>query len=115
MGSKIGTILSIFIIFFAFMFGVDVVLIQLNYSNLDSLSTYISYKISKEAQISADLKKYAEENYHVYLIEVNPDISAYKKGDIFEYYLSSKYQPLIMAHETININIKRYAVISIYN
>ncbi len=47
MASKIGTILSMFFIFIAFMFGVDFLMIQLNYTSLDALSSSVSYKISK--------------------------------------------------------------------
>ena len=56
MGSKLGLILSLGIIFIALLFGADLFMIQINYTDLDAMSTYVSYKISKEREVSEYLK-----------------------------------------------------------
>ena len=58
MASKLGTILSLFFIFIAFLFGVDFVMIQLTYTSLDSLSSTVSYRISKTGEINDSLKSF---------------------------------------------------------
>lgn len=113
MGNKLALILSIGIIFYAFLFGVDLTMIQLSYSNLDSISTLASYRISKEGKISESLVEYCNTNKIV--IEGIDNESSYQKGDIYEYYLKKEYTPLVIGNETFELVIKRYAVISIYN
>ena len=58
MASKLGTMLSMILIYIAFLFGVDFVSIQLTYSCMDSLATSVSFKISKSGIIDDDVKKY---------------------------------------------------------
>lgn len=114
MGSKLGLILSLGIIFFAFLFGADLTMVQLRYTNLDSISTLASYRISKDGSISESLISYCLER-DITILPVDESITAYQKGDTFEYYLKTEYQPLVMGDKPFDITIKRYAVISIYN
>lgn len=114
MGSKLGLILSISIIFFAFLFGADLIMIQLQYTELDSLSAIISYKISKEAEISESLLMMCEER-NINIVALNPEVSGYQKGDVFSYTLSREYTPLVLGNQPFDITITRHAVISILN
>ena len=47
MSSKIGTILSLIFVSIFFIFGIDLLTIQVAYANLDSKAISISYLISK--------------------------------------------------------------------
>lgn len=114
MGSKLGLILSIGIIFFAFLFGADLIMIQINYTDLDALSTTISYKISKEAEISDSLISMCEER-NIKIVALNESATGYQKGDVFSYQLIREYQPLVLGNDSFDITITRHAVISILN
>lgn len=114
MGSKLAVILSIGIIFFAFLFGADLVMLQLNYTELDSLSTVISYRISKDATISDTLLAYCEEK-NVVIESLNDQETGFQKGDVFTYSLSREYFPLVMSSEGFEVKITRSTVISILN
>ncbi len=113
MGNKLALILSLGIIFYCFLFGVDLTMVQVSYTNLDSISTLVSYKISKEGKITDSLIEYCLDKNII--IEGVDNESAYQKGEIYEYYLKKDYKPVILDSKTIEISIKRYAVISIYN
>ncbi len=47
MSNKLSSILSIFYIFIAFIFGVDLVMMQYLYTDLDALSSQVNYVISE--------------------------------------------------------------------
>ncbi len=113
MGNKLALILGIGMIFYCFLFGIDLTMVQISYTNLDSISTMASYRISKEGKITDSLIEYCKENN--VLIEGVDNESGYQKGDVYEYYLKKDYEPIVMGNKAIEISIKRYAVISIYN
>lgn len=114
MGSKLGLILSMGIIFFAFLFGTDLVMIQYQYTDLDAMSTYISYRLSKVAKIDDSILNYCEEK-NTTIVDENPNVSGYQKGDLFSYKLIRKYKPLVMGNDYFDLTISREAVISILN
>ncbi len=115
MGSKLGLILSLSFIFFAFLFGSDLIMIQLQYTDLDALSSTISYKISKEREISESVLKMCEER-NVTIKNLKPDFgTGYQEGDIFSYSLSKEYKPFVLGNEPFDITITRHTVISILN
>lgn len=113
MASKLGTILSLFFIFIAFLFGVDFVMIQLTYTSLDSLSSTVSYRISKTGEINDSLKSFVYENANATIEPISAD-HAYEEGAILGYYLIKEYNLISYEAPPINIKIKRFAVINIY-
>lgn len=113
MASKLGTILSLFFIFIAFIFGVDFVMIQLTYTTLDSLSTSVSYRISKTGEISDSLKSDILKNDSVILEAIGND-HAYEEGAILSYYLIKEYKLISYEAPPIPIKVKRYAIVNIY-
>lgn len=114
MGSKIGLILSLPFIFIAFLFGIDFLSIQLTYTSLDSISTTVSFKIAKAGKITESIENYVKEEINASIEAVYQNHS-YQKGSTYEYYLIKEYQPLIMNQEPLKLQIKRYAVIEMYN
>lgn len=113
MGSKLGTILSIVFFFMAFMFGVDFIMMQLNYTNLDALSVSVSYKISKCGEINDSIKNYVYESAKASILPINDD-HAYEEGAILGYYLVKDYKLISYERDPIKISVKRYAVINMY-
>lgn len=114
MGSKLGLILSLSFIFFAFLFGTDLVLIEINYAELDSLSTIINYRISKTGKIPEDVLSLQEEKNFV-ISPLDTVTSGYETGDKFGYILTREYIPFVMGNETLQIKITRYTIIGVYN
>lgn len=114
MGSKIGLILSLPFIFLAFLFGVDLVIIQVQYSLLDSLTSYASYNIAKDGTISDSLKEFIKNNYaaNIYCVNIDTD-SVYTTGQTFEYCLEKDYEPIVLS-STYTIKITRCAIINYY-
>ena len=115
MGSKLGLILSLGIIFIALLFGADLFMIQINYTDLDAMSTYVSYKISKEREVSEYLKGTLEEK-NIYIIEDNPPESGqYAEGESCTYSLKRSYSPLVMGNKAFEITVTRTVIVAIYN
>ena len=114
MASKFGLILSLPLIFLCFLFGVDFVMIQLTYTSLDAFSTTVNYKISKTGEINDELKAYVLSEINATIIPANAD-SSYSEGSTLSYYLIKEYSPIAYQRDPLEIKIKRYAVINIYN
>jgi hypothetical protein len=117
MSNKLSTIIGLFNIFIAFLFGVDLVLMQYIYTDLDSLSLQTNYEISKKGYLTEELKVDFQEKYSVklYPIEENNLAQSYKEGYIYGYILERDYSPIALSKSTINIKVKRFTVINIYN
>ena len=113
MASKIGTILSMFFIFVAFMFGVDFLMIQLNYTSLDALSSSVSYKISKSGEISNELKQFVLDSAQARIEPVGADHN-YEEGSVIGYYLIKDYKMISLDAKPIEIKVKRFTVVNIY-
>lgn len=114
MGSKLGLILSLGFIFFAFLFGTDLVLIEINYAELDSLSTMINYRIAKTGKIPEDILSLQEEkNFTISPLETTT--TGYETGDRFGYILTREYTPFVLGNETFELRITRYTIVGVYN
>ncbi|MFA6667482.1 MAG: hypothetical protein WCS51_03930 [Bacilli bacterium] len=116
MSAKLGTILGIFFIFIAFLFGVDLVMMQYVYTDLDSFSIKVTYDISKNGYLSDELKTNYKTNYgiNVYPIEENKLAQSYEEGYLYGYILGKDYSPIVISNSTINLKVKRFAVINAY-
>lgn len=114
MGSKLGLILSLPFMFLGFLMGIDIIFLQLSYTSLDSISTTVSYRISKAGLIDEELKTYVKNQINAEVLPAN-DKTSYIQGSTFEYYLIKEYKPIALQTDPIVLKIKRYAVISFYN
>lgn len=115
MASKFGLILAIYFIFLSLLLGTDLIVVQAIYSSMDSITTMVSYNISKSGSINEDLKSYVKEKIGAELYCLKGDEEKiYKDGETFEYYLKKNYKP-ISSLTTLSLTIKRFAVIKIYN
>ena len=114
MGSKIGVILTMPFLFIAFLFGIDFVSLQLTYTSLDSISTTVSYRISKIGGIDDTIKDYVRDEICAEIEAVYPG-RVYNKGSTYEYYLFKEFTPLFMSNSSKELRIKRFTVIGINN
>lgn len=117
MSHILGTIFGLTMIFMMFIFGTDLVMMQNIYTSLDSLSTQVSHAISKNGYLTEQIKANFLTNYNatIYPIETNILAKSYEEGFIYGYYLEKDYSPIAISKSTINIKVKRFAVINIYN
>jgi len=117
MSAKLGTMLSIFMIFITFLFGADLVMMQYIYTDLDSLSINASYLIAKNGYITESIK----DNFlAMYKVNIYPDPSndleqSYKEGDYYKFTLEKSYDPIIISNSTINLKVNRMTIINFYN
>lgn len=117
MSSKLGTILGLSLIFLSFILGVDLVLIQYNYVDLDSISVVANYEISKLGYITNDLAISYADIYKVkiYPDQINSDQKVYDDGFIYKYFLEKEYKPIFISESSIKIKIQRFSVINMYS
>lgn len=112
MASKIGLILSLLFVSMFFLLGVDLLCLQFTLSSLDAKSLNISYIISQKGTLDDALETYIEEKYDVEFECLNNCNPMY--GDIVDYTISCEYSPIIISKQTMEIKVKRYAVIGYY-
>ena len=113
MSSKIGTILSLIFVTIFFVFGIDLLTIQVTFANLDSKAVSISYLISKKGMINNDLIDQIETTYNVDFVCLSNCTPLF--GDIVDYQITSYIKPLIMSAESLPIGIRRQAIIGYLN
>ncbi|MFA6755651.1 MAG: hypothetical protein WCR97_04005 [Bacilli bacterium] len=113
MSNKLGAIFSILLIFIAFVIGVDLVIMQLNYTNLDALSTSISYKIANTGYLNEETILEYQNTYKITLTPIN-DVEDNQEGTVYPYKISKTYQPIAISITEIEISIVRYAIINFY-
>lgn len=113
MSSKIGLILSLLFVALFFLLGVDLLCLQFTLSSLDAKSVNISYAIAEKGTIDEELITFIETTYDVEF-ECQSNCSP-KFGDTVSYIISSDYKPIIISNETMNIKVKRYAIIGYFN
>lgn len=113
MGSNISTILSFAFVTLFFVLGLDLLSIQVVYTDLDRIGVTFSYVISKSSSVKSEIISDYCDRYNVTftcLSNCTPKI-----GDVVEFRITKSYQPIFMSEEVMNISITRSAVIGFYN
>lgn len=113
MSSKLGLVLSMLFVSIFFAFGIDLIAVQVIYSDLDAKSVAISYKISKYGTVNEEVKNNIEQTYGVTFRCVENCSPLF--GDTVTYVISKDYKPVIIKNELMTISIKRNAVIGYLN
>lgn len=113
MSSKIGTILSLIFVSIFFIFGIDLLTIQVAYANLDSKAISISYLISKRGTLNDGLIDYIETTYNVEFICLSNCSPLF--GDTVDYQLITYVDPIVLSESDMKIGINRQAIIGYYN
>lgn len=102
----------IFVVLF-FALGVDTITIQYAYSDLDAKSVTISYLIAEHGNLEDSFIKNIEESYNVKFQCISNCSPLF--GDSVEYIISTDIKPIIVSKETMEISLKRTAIIGFYN
>lgn len=112
MSSKIGTLLSFIFVAMYFVFGIDLVMLQFVYSDLDAKSVTISNLISQQLNITAEFEANIEAKYSVSLTILNEEEPLF--GDVIDYIISVDYDPIIISSSTMTLQVKRSTVLGYY-
>ena len=113
MGSNIGTILSFLFVINVFLFGSDLINVQLLYSNLDAVAMTAGHLIVEMCGITAEVVEFVEAEANATIYCVNNCTPRF--GDTYIYVVTTSYEPITMSDEPIEISIRRSVVIGYYN
>lgn len=112
MSSKIGLILSMFFVVIFFVLGMDLIMVQTAYSDLDAKSTTISYLIANEGYIDDSFINNINDKYKVNLIYKGPVSPMFGEDVIF--CLQKTIKPLILSNKPMTLQIERSTIIGYY-
>lgn len=112
MSSKIGLIISMLFVAIFFLFGIDLICLEFNYSDIDSKSINISYYFSKSGRIDEEFVNTLEEKYNVDIIINNDRVPEF--GEEINYLLVRDYKPIVLSNDPISIRIRRSAIVGYY-
>lgn len=109
MGSKLGTILSLIFAVFVFIFATDLITLQANYSNLESIANSVGLLISESGGAAIfQINSIIRDNPGV---EITYDNAVFQDGDFKQFILTKEFKGVIIFNEAININVKRTVLI----
>ena len=112
MSSKLGVLFSLIFVALFVVLGADLITVQYIYSDLDAKSTSIAYIISKAGGVTSSLSTQIEERYNVEFTCLSYCNSS--PGDIVEFRISKKYQPMFISRDEVVLSVTRQALISYY-
>ena len=113
MGTNIATILSFLFITLFFILGVDLISVQVVFTDLDRIGVTFSYVIAKEGSINSTVIDNYCNKYNVRFTCL--DNCTPKFGDIVEFNLVKSYKPILLSTDVLDITITRTTVIGFYN
>lgn len=113
MSSKLGLVFSMIFVTLFFALGLDLIAVQIIYSDLDAKSGAISYMISKYGTIDSDIKNAIEDKYDVSFTCTSNCSPLF--GDVVTYVISRDYKPLMIRDDIMTISVERNAVIGYYD
>jgi hypothetical protein len=108
-GSKLGLILSLFFAVFVFIFACDLITMQANFTNLESIANRVGLMISEKGGASlAQIRFYISQQPGVTL---KYDNEYFKVGEFKEFTLTKKYDSFLIFRNTIDIKVSRTVLV----
>lgn len=112
MGSKLGVILSLFFAIFVFTFASDLIALQANYSNLESIANSISLIISSKGSSSNEtINQYMEKHKG---IKLSFSDNVFKIGEFKDFTLEKNYNSFMIFRKEIQIKVERTVLVGQY-
>ena len=109
MGSKLGLILSLFFAVFVFVFAVDLINLQANYANLESIANTVSLLLGENGGANvSQIRLYVLQHPGV---TIEYDDSYFKVGEFKEFTLSKEYKGFLVFKDPIDIKVSRTVLI----
>lgn len=113
MSSKLGLIISLIFVSLFFAFGIDLLIVQSEYTKLMFAANDIAYFIAKSGYIDDDLIFDIERGYNVrFECFSNCDGT---KGDILTFYVRRHIDITIISSEPLLLSVKRSTVFGYYD
>ncbi|MDY0345716.1 MAG: hypothetical protein WCX85_04700 [Bacilli bacterium] len=113
MGSSIGVILSFIFVINMFLFGSDIINLQLVYANLDAVAMTAGHLIVESGGITEDVASFVENEANATIYCINNCTPRF--GDTYIYIVTTLYEPIAMSNEPMELSIRRSVVIGYYN
>lgn len=109
MGSKLGTILSLFFFALALFMGTDFLRIQFLHSELDAFSLSIGDQIAFTGKITDSMREMAKDRYNATINQLTSGTP--RVGDFLEYEVSASYTPVVISNRVMTVTITRMVLI----
>ena len=109
MGSSLGFLLSLFFAVQVMAYVGDLTVIQQIYSAINSAAITAGHIISLDGFISDQTRRFVWDNAKADIVPVDKDYVTV--GEIFEYVVTRKYEPIIMSRETMVLEVRRSVMI----
>jgi hypothetical protein len=108
-GSKLGVILSLFFAIFVFIFACDLITLQANYSNLESIANSVSLLISESG--GANLARVNLIISNSPGVRIKYDNTYFKVGEFKEFTLLKQHQGVLIFQDPIDISVSRTVLV----
>ena len=112
MGSKLGTILSLMFAVFVFIFAADLIILQANYTQMESIANTIGLMLAEKGGAGSMQVKLYMLNYPE--ITLKYDSPVFKVGEFKEFVISKEHRGIILFNEPITIAVTRTTLIGQY-
>ncbi len=112
MGSKIGFILSLFMVVITMMCMGDLNNVSTIKSSLDALSVTVAESISLHGYVSPELERFMDKNQTTYILSTT-QAPAY--GDTVEFMLFRPYKAMVISKSVLSISVRRTAIVGYLN
>ena len=109
MGSKLGTILSLIFAVFVFIFAADLISLQANYTQMESIANTIGLMLAEKggawaSEVRLYMMRYPE-------VTLTYDSPIFKVGEFKEFIVTKTHEGIILFNEPHTISVKRTALI----
>lgn len=115
MGRRIVIMFSLLLTSLAILFASDLVITEMIYGQLDSMSVTVGYYISKSGGITESVRSYVQKEISADIYCAMEECTAIEKGDTYYYIIEKPYTPIIYRESKNTISIKRSVVIGLYS
>lgn len=112
MGSKLSLIISLLFSCFVFIFLVDLVSIQTNYSELESIASSITQLVATKGNQGISVIKMYLTAHKDTKVTFNNNI--FKLGEFKEFSVEKEYKSIFLYSNSINLKVTRTAVVGQY-
>lgn len=113
MSYKLGLLLSIAFLMSVLLFSGDLVNVGIIKNSLNALALTVSYRIASDGAVSGETKSLIASYGASFRLE-DGEREAFRIGDTVTYYLSKEYEPFVLRKGTMELSVRRSAVIGYY-
>ena len=109
MGSKLGLILSLFFAVFVFLFATDLICLQANFTNLESIANTVSLMLSREG--GANFLKVTMYIKQQNGVSLKMDSNIFQIGEYKEFTVLKDYDSFLIFKDPIQLKVSRTVLV----